>query len=383
MLQGVCSGVDREMMRKPEMGVWKRGVIVALLLLQGCAVKKSEEIRVDLWHGWELMEELLQPDFPDAPPLILIHGWNGGEFTWPPPDRLMQLEKELGRDIYYFNYRTGIVANRYPPIEVLEEKLDRFLLPYEQVDIVAHSMGGLLVRQYLAHHPENPIRRVVFLATPHYGSHATQVLTELASIGSTGNIQAAEIQPGSGFLWQLNSLQGAELESVEVLNIYVGEGSWLKTDYVVEPSYAYLPKANNVAVEGMHHTLASRLHGISPAINFIRDGTLPELSDMPRQRNVWLRFRKANGAFLRFNANSIQRLDGKGMVRRAKFTVCCEQRSSLGREDADTAVIEDVQGDEIVRLVPTITLPAKNLVGEGQPVSLVVVPADEVLEKGR
>ena len=363
---------------------WKQGVVVFLLLsLQACAVKTSEEVKIDLWHGWELMEELLQPDFPEAPPLILIHGWNGGEFTWPSPDRLKQLEQELGRDIYYFNYRTGIVANRYPPIEVLEEKLDRFLLPYTQVDIVAHSMGGLLVRQYLAHHPENPIRRVVFLATPHYGSHATQVLTELASIGSTGNIQAAEIQPGSEFLWQLNSLQGAELESVEALNIYVGEGSWLKTDLVVDPSYAYLPHANNVAMEGMHHTLASRLHGISPAINFLRDGTLPEQSAMPKQRNVWLRFKKADGTFLRFKAASIQRLDGKGIPRRAKFSVCCEQRSSLAKENVDTAVIEDMQSDEILRLMPSVNLPAKTLTRDDQPVNMVIVPVDEAFKTGR
>ena len=348
--------------------------LLLLLSLPACAVKKAEEVKVDLWRGWELMEKLLQSNFPDAPPLILVHGWNGGEFTWPSPEQLMQLERELGRDIYYFNYRTGIVANRYPPVEVLEEQLDRFLLPYAEVDIVAHSMGGLLIRQYLSHHPENPIRRLVFLATPHYGSHATQVLTGLASIGTTGNIQAAEIQPGSEFLWQLNSQQGAELESVQELNVYVGEGSWLETDYVVDPSYAYLPGANNLAVEGTHHTLASRLYGITPVIRFIRDGVLPEQAAPPKQHNAWVRFQKADGSFLRFKDAVLQRLDEKGMPKRTKFTVCCEQRSSLNQEHADTAVIEDIKMGETVRLMQSKDLPASRLIDPDRPVNLVVVP---------
>ncbi|NNL31072.1 MAG: alpha/beta fold hydrolase, partial [Gemmatimonadetes bacterium] len=36
-----------------------------------------------------------------------------------------------------------------------------------EVDIVAHSMGGLAARWYLRHGGEAPIRRVVFLASPH------------------------------------------------------------------------------------------------------------------------------------------------------------------------------------------------------------------------
>ena len=363
-------------------------VLLLVIWLPACAVKKSEEIRVDLWRGWELMDKLLQADFPDAPPLILVHGWNGGEFTWPTPEELMQLERELGRDIYYFNYRTGIVANRYPPIEVLEEQLDRFLLPYQQVDIVAHSMGGLLIRQYLSHHPEHPIRRLVFLATPHFGSHATQVLIGLARIGATGNLQAAEIQPGSEFLWQLNSLQGAELESVESLNVFVGEGSWLETDYVVDPSYAYLPWTSNMSIEGTHHTLASRLHGITPVINFIKSGALPEPAPQPGQRNVWLRYQKADGTFFRFKPSAIQRLDSKGMLRRGAFSVCCEQRSSLSQEHADTVVFEDIRADETFKLfqgegLPVVNLPAARFIDSEKPVNMVIVPIDSIQEGGQ
>ena len=52
--------------------------------------------------------------------------------------------------------------------------------PVEQVDIVAHSMGGLVLRSYLSgkqnatgvfQPPAAPhIRKAVFLATPHFGT---------------------------------------------------------------------------------------------------------------------------------------------------------------------------------------------------------------------
>jgi len=41
----------------------------------------------------------------------------------------------------------------------------------EEVDIIAHSMGGLAARWYMRDHP-GKVRRVVFLATPHRGTYS-------------------------------------------------------------------------------------------------------------------------------------------------------------------------------------------------------------------
>ncbi len=38
------------------------------------------------------------------------------------------------------------------------------------VDVIAHSMGGLVVKQYMVDNPNNPIGKVVFLGTPHWGA---------------------------------------------------------------------------------------------------------------------------------------------------------------------------------------------------------------------
>jgi triacylglycerol esterase/lipase EstA (alpha/beta hydrolase family) len=73
-----------------------------------------------------------------------------------------------------------------------------------RIDVIAHSMGGLAVRHYLARHadgaaapaPHAVIRRVVFLATPHTG-------TWLAWLAWGHG--AREMRPGSPFLGHLTT----------------------------------------------------------------------------------------------------------------------------------------------------------------------------------
>ena len=75
--------------------------------------------------------------------------------------------------------------------------------PVTQVDLVAHSMGGLIVRAYLAGlqpgdgsflPPANPrVRKAVFIATPHFGSFQAGII----------GAQESEMVLGSQLLWDL------------------------------------------------------------------------------------------------------------------------------------------------------------------------------------
>jgi len=361
-------------------------IFVALLaagLVSGCATKASQEETLNLWKTWESMDRLLQPDYPDAPPLILMHGWNGSEFTWPSPDELRELETKLGRDIYFFTYRTGYFANRYPPLEIMEEELDRFMSRYTNVDVVAHSMGGLLLRQYLSHHPDHPVHRVVFLSTPHFGTNAARLLMSLASISADGNIQAQEIQPGSDFLWQLNDQQGAEMDGVQTLNVYVGESGWLDGDIVVEPSSAYLPWAHNVKVQGDHHTLAHRLPSFQFIIDFLKDGTLPSVeAEVPARRDVWLRFvPKAGEDAMAVPAASIRHLNARGIPSKGNYSICCDARAGLYPIGGNTVIAEDLQPGDVYEFVPRnghspSRLDMDPFIGGNRPVQLenIIVP---------
>ncbi|MFQ5537653.1 MAG: esterase/lipase family protein [Gemmatimonadota bacterium] len=74
-------------------------------------------------------------------------------------------------------------------VEALQEKTGS-----DVVDMVAHSMGGLAVRWYLAH--GGSARRVVFLATPQRGTWAAYL-----AWGAGGD----EMEPSSPFLDSLNA----------------------------------------------------------------------------------------------------------------------------------------------------------------------------------
>jgi triacylglycerol lipase len=78
-----------------------------------------------------------------------------------------------------------------------------------EVDIVAHSMGGLAARWYLKTRSPAPVRKIVFLASPHRGT-----LSAHLAWGEGRD----EMLPGSAFLDALNA--GAPLpDGLEAITI--------------------------------------------------------------------------------------------------------------------------------------------------------------------
>ncbi|MCF7822214.1 MAG: alpha/beta fold hydrolase, partial [Mariprofundaceae bacterium] len=317
-----------------------------------------KQIELDLWSGWAEVDALMQRDYPEVEPIILVHGWNGDEFTWPEARKLKKVEEKLGRDIYYFNFRTGAFPNRYPPLEALEEYLERFIKGFDHVDIVAHSMGGLLVRQFLAHHPDHNVRRLLLLSVPNFGASAAGFLTQFSSISATGNAQAQEIEPGSDFLWHLNSLGGSEMEGVEVLNAYALPDGILDRDVVVDPATAWLPWVANVTVAGDHHVLARRLDEFSFIQTFLSEGALPEnLAGQPEGREIWLRVSRAGGGQLRFANEFVKQFDPAGRPVRGNVSICCEKQSSLYDQRVTTVIVKDVWKGQSLELMDRSTSP--------------------------
>ncbi|RME83696.1 MAG: alpha/beta fold hydrolase [Zetaproteobacteria bacterium] len=334
---------------------------LVLALQGGCAslgAPSSQQAIAELWKGWAEIDALMQPNYPEAVPIVLVHGWNGSEFSWPPPERLAALEARLKRDIYYFTYRTGPLPARYPPLEALEEQLERFIAAFKQVDIVAHSMGGLLVRQYLAHHPKGRVRRVVMLSSPHFGANAAALLAEVASsITAEGHAQAQEIMPGSAFLWALNEAEGAELAGVEALNAYAEDH-----DLVVDPSAAWLPWAPNVAVSGDHHTLAHNFDRFPFILRFLETGEPPaRLAPMPKKKTVWLRMQRADGTFARFSEASVKRFNAQGLPTKQGITLCCINRTALFDPGGTTIVIENAAPGERLLLIDRAKSPPRKV----------------------
>lgn len=133
------------------------------------------------------------------------------------------------------------VKNR-PSIEKLGSALGGFLgalryqdgTPVDTVDIIAHSMGGLIVRSYLSGKQEQDntfsppvtthIRKAVFLATPHFG-------TGTAAFGLGLDQQLDELSSGSHFLSELAAWNDGtdDLRGIDAVAIIGNGGTGLAT----------------------------------------------------------------------------------------------------------------------------------------------------------
>ncbi len=162
------------------------------------------------------------PSGATRPPVVLLNGWETGYTNACPVSRssadtfgnLAQYLLSDGVPVVYFFDNCAKDPNQ--PIEVLANDLGKFLnsitfddgTPVTQIDLVAHSMGGLIARAYLAglqpngslNPPANTlVRDMVLIATPNFGSYVAGNNANIINAGS----QSAELIPGSAFLWNL------------------------------------------------------------------------------------------------------------------------------------------------------------------------------------
>lgn len=134
---------------------------------------------------------------PTRLPVLLVPGWGDTaselaplrqrflDAGWP-PEAVMALD---------FGDPVGSNAQHSAEVKEAVERL-RVEGDSQEVDVVAHSMGGLALRHYLTVVDTlAPVRRAVFLATPHRGT-----MTAYLAWGDGGR----EMLPGSDFLLHLN-----------------------------------------------------------------------------------------------------------------------------------------------------------------------------------
>ena len=189
------------------------------------------------------------PSGGSTPPVVLLNGW---QFSVFPPSSCPiastgslatfgNLASQLvAPQVYFFDNCVEQSVNG-STIEALGVTLGQFLnmvqytggVQVPQVDLVSHSMGGLIARSYLAglqangslSPPFNPrVRKFVEIATPNFGSFLAANYSDLLANGT----QAAEMVPGSSFLWSLGTWnqRGDDLRGVDALAIIGNAGYW-------------------------------------------------------------------------------------------------------------------------------------------------------------
>jgi pimeloyl-ACP methyl ester carboxylesterase len=178
------------------------------------------------------------PALPAAKPaIVMVHGYlaNRGCF------RTLVRNLEAGGAGPIF---TPNLCSWLAPIERFEAELAASIEAISastgrKVVLVAHSMGGLGCRAYLARHGDAHVERVITIASPHHG-------TALASFGFGEN--ARQMRRHSGFLRALAHAEGGHGPGVPFTSIYSTH------DNLVAPQEtSLLPWGRNVALGGVGH----------------------------------------------------------------------------------------------------------------------------------
>ncbi|TNF89516.1 MAG: alpha/beta fold hydrolase [Gammaproteobacteria bacterium] len=113
-------------------------------------------------------------------PIVTLYGlWNRGPEGWLLRHRLSRL---TGNPVNQFHYRTVSA-----PFEDNVAALLRFVetIPERPIDLVGHSLGGLVALAALSSLPPGTVRRVVLLGPPVTGSRAVR---NVVSMGKTGRL---------------------------------------------------------------------------------------------------------------------------------------------------------------------------------------------------
>ena len=145
---------------------------------------------------------LAAPSYAQVP-VILVPGWlNSDSDLQLIRTRLLQAGWADNR-VEAISFSDPAGSNRDHAVELglaVAAMLER--TGAKEIDVLAHSMGGLAARWHILTQPDHSIRRAVFLGTPHRGT-----LSAYLAFGKS----RPEMLPSSYFLDSLNTLQPTPL----------------------------------------------------------------------------------------------------------------------------------------------------------------------------
>lgn len=140
--------------------------------------------------------------------VVLIHGYMANRSNLFPVEAWLRMRGV--KQVLSFNYRSGDGVE--PAAQALRDYLRRHVRG-GRVDLVCHSLGGLVARVYLQElGGARRVDRCVTLGTPHRGTYNAYWLT--SRVGS-------ELRPDSPLLRRLEATR-AKAERVEFLSIVAG-----------------------------------------------------------------------------------------------------------------------------------------------------------------
>jgi triacylglycerol lipase len=185
---------------------------------------------------------LMSPDALPVPggamPTLLVHGYVNNRGVFRKMRRM--LAKRVSNPIFTLTFEPPFTSiDTYVPQLAARVEEICTAAKSEQILIVAHSMGGLAARAYIARGGGKHVARLITIGTPHHG-------TAIAFFGIGDN--ARQMHRDSQWLAQLAEEERAHPANVPLTSIYT------ENDDIVCPSEScIMPQADNIALTAVGH----------------------------------------------------------------------------------------------------------------------------------
>lgn len=115
-------------------------------------------------------EDVLDRPGASGTPIVLVHGLGGNRGTWWPLRAYLMAHGQ--RRIFAMGYEEGSIEEHAGTLRGFIERV-KIVTGEERVDIVAHSLGGVIARYAIQRlGTADSVRTLITLATPHQGTYA-------------------------------------------------------------------------------------------------------------------------------------------------------------------------------------------------------------------
>ncbi len=208
-----------------------------------------ERVNPDVWHelGYVTMssyslllprrEEVVDRGEDGFLPVVLVHGLGGNRGAWWPLRLFLRMNGHCR--VYAFGYEEGTVEEHARNLKRFVEDVLR-ATGEGQVDLIAHSLGGILSRYAIQRLGlKGRVRTLITMATPHQGTYAAQYANTALT---------RSLRPGSEIIRALNGDDVARIP-MRFVSLYSDR------DVYVLPAEAMThPAAENVFLPDVSHS---------------------------------------------------------------------------------------------------------------------------------